>query len=463
MPISQNTKTSATEVMSASAPERLSALPVVTRSQKWWCVILGTLFAFEIIDVYSFSYAAPAITAEWGLSLHSVGIVTSATFLGMFLGGVAGGRICDRFGRKRTIIGASLLYSLLSLVTAFATNVEFIVVTRFFTGCGLLAMAGALIVYVAEMYPRHSRGRYQSLLIAIGLLGVPLAAWMSRLLISLGPEMWRGIFVIGSLGAVAGIAAIWILPESVRWQSLRGDDEAACVTVARLEKEAVGKTGKALPAPVREPAVAPGRVSELLKGRNLRNSVVLSVGCVLIQIGFFGYNAYVPTLLADSGYTTSQTLTFTSIFSIAAVPGALLAWPIVDRFERKLLLAVTTVILGALFVIFGITTVPGVQLATGVLITMLLQSVTVFSYAYLPEMFPTHLRGVGAGIANGLGRLGVFLGGFVFATMVTVLGFAGYFIAMAVILVLGGAVLGIFGMRTTNRPLVENAGTQHRQ
>jgi len=113
--------------------------------------------------------------------------------------------------------------------------------------------------------------------------------------------------------------------------------------------------------------------------------------------------------------------------------------------------------------IFGITAVPGVQLATGVLITMLLQSVTAFSYAYLPEMFPTHLRGVGAGIANGLGRLGVFLGGFVFATMVSVLGFAGYFIAMAVILVLGGAILGIFGMRTTNRPLVENAGTQHRQ
>lgn len=61
---------------------------------------------------------------------------------------------------------------------------------------------------------------------------------------------------------------------------------------------------------------------------------------------------------------------------------------------------------------------------------MLLQSVTVFSYAYLPEMFPTHLRGVGAGIANGLGWLGVFLGGFVFAT---------------------------------TRPLVENAGTQRRQ
>lgn len=457
MTISRSTKSIVSPVNSASAPARLSALPIVTRSQKRWCVLLGALFAFDVVDIYAFSYVAPAITAEWGLSLHSVGVVTSATFLGMFLGGVVGGHICDRFGRKRTLVGSVLMYSALSLTTAFAPSIEFIVVARFFTGFGLLAMTSALIVYVAEMYPRNSRGRYQSMLLAIGLVGVPMTAWLSRLVISLGPDMWRWIFVFGALGAVAGIAAIWLLPESVRWQSLRGDDEAASATVARLERQAIARTGQPLPDPVAEPTIESGRIGELLRGRNLRNFVVLSVGSVLIQIAFFGYNAYVPTLLADSGYTTSQTMVFASIFSIAAVPGALLAWPTVDRFERKLLIAATTVVLGGLFVTFGVTTIPGVLLASGFLITMLLQSVTVFQYAYLPEMFPTHLRGVGSGVANGLGRLGVFFGGFVFASMVTELGFAGYFIVMAAFLILGGATLGIFGMRTTNRPLVENA------
>ncbi len=454
MTISEPTKTSTSAAY--SAPARLSALPVVTRSQKLWCVVLGALFAFDVIDIYSFSYAAPAITREWGLSLHSVGAVTSATFLGMFFGGITGGRISDRVGRKTTIIGAVMVYSLFSLITTFANTVGFLVIARFLTGFGLQAMTGVLIVYVAEMFPRRFRGRYQSLLLAFGLVGVPIAAWLARLVISLGPGMWRWVFVLGALGALVGVAAIWLLPESVRWQSLRGDDHRANATVAKLEAQAKAKTRAPLPAPIEEPPVASGRVEELLRGRNLRNFIVLCTGSVLVAFAFFGYNAYVPILLVDHGYTTSQTLLFASIFSIAAVPGALLAWPVVDRFERKLLIAGMTVVVGVLFVVFGVTSASGLVLAAGFIISMFLQTQTVFLYAYLPEMFPTHLRGVGSGIANGLGRLGVFAGGFIFAPLVGAAGFSGYFITMAVILVAGGAVTGVFGMRSTNRPLVEN-------
>ena len=139
------------------------------------------------------------------------------------------------------------------------------------------------------------------------------------------------------------------------------------------------------------------------------------------------------------------------------MPGALLAWPVVDRWERKLLIAVMTGLVGALFVVCGVVGAPSLVLAAGFLISMLLQTQTVFLYAYLPEMFPTHLRGIGAGVANGLGRLGVFAGGFIIAPLVSATGFSGYFLTLAVILVAGGAVTGIFGLRTTNRPLVENA------
>ncbi|WP_191244668.1 MFS transporter [Amycolatopsis deserti] len=450
---------------SYSAPARLSSLPVVTRSQKLWCAVLGALFAFDLVDINSFSYAAPAISQEWGLSLKDVSAVTSVTFLGMFAGGLVGGRVSDRFGRKRTIIGAVLAYSLFSLLTTLATTLPVLLALRFFTGFGVQAMTGVLIVYVAEMFPRRSRGRYQAVLLGVGLIGVPMAAWFARLTIPAGPGMWRWVFVLGAAGAVVGIVGIRILPESVRWQSMHGDHLGATATVARLEAEATSKVGGRLPTPVEEPAVRPGRAAELLRGRNRRNAIVMSVSTILIVIAFYGYNAYVPTLLVHQGYSTSQALSFTSYFSIAAVPGALLAWPVVDRWERKVLLPVMTVIVGALVVAFGAAGQPAIVLVTGFLVTMFLQTQTVFLYAYLPEMFPTPLRGLGTGLANGLGRIGVFVAGFGTAGLVAVLGFGGYFAVIAGVLVLGGATIALFGMRTTNRPLLEDqaaTGEQHK-
>lgn len=441
-----------------SPPARLSSLPVVTRSHKLWCAILGALFAFDVVDIYSFSYVAPAIAQEWNLSEHSIGIITSVSFLGMFVGGALGGQISDRFGRKKTIIGAVMVYSLFSLLTTVASNIGLLIVVRLLTGFGIQAMTGVLIVYVAEMFPRHLRGRYQSLLLGLGLIGVPIVAWFARFVISVGPGMWRWVFVVGALGAIVGVAAIRVLPESVRWQYLHGDEDAADATVLKLEAEARAATGAPLPTPSAEPIARPGRVAELMRGRNLRNFTVMCTGSVLIAFAFFGYNAYVPTLLVAHGYSTSQTLTFSSIFSIAAVPGAFLAWPLVDRWERKLLIFIMTVTIGILFVIFGIAGSSTLVLVVGFVISLLLQTQTVFLYAYLPEMFPTHLRGAGAGAANGLGRVGVFAGGFIFAALLGAAGFTGYFITIAVILALGGAVTFVFGMRTTNRPLVENSG-----
>lgn len=440
---------------SAFSPSaRLSALPGVTATQRLWCVVLGALFTFDVVDIYSFSYVAPTITEEWGLSLHSVGVATSATFLGMFCGAVAGGRICDRIGRKPTIVAAALLYSAASLLTTLAGSVGQLAVVRFVNGFGIQATTGVLIVYVAEMFPRASRGRYQSLLLAIGLIGAPVAALFARLVIPLGEGSWRWVFVLGAGGAIASIAAARILPESVRWQCARGQHNEAALTVARLEAEAVTRYGH-LPEPAEEPAAVPVRPSALLQGGNTRNLLVGAVSSILISFAFFGFTAYVPTLLVENGYTRSESLTLTLVFAIAAVPGALLAWPLVDRLERKRAIFTMTVLVAALLLLFGLTSSPIVVAVCGFVLSMLLQTQTAFLYSYMPELFPTQLRGLGAGLSNGLGRLAVFSGGFLFAPMLDGVGFSGFFLIIATVLVLGGATIGIFGISTSGRPLIE--------
>ncbi|WP_020124346.1 MFS transporter [Streptomyces canus] len=418
-------------------------------------MILGVLFAFDIVDIYSFSYVAPTITQEWGLSLHSIGIATSSTFLGMFFGAVTGGRISDKFGRRRTIVGGVLLFSTASLLTTLANSVGYLIAARFINGFGIQATTGVLIVYAAEMFPRASRGRSVSLMLAIGLLGAPVAAAFARVVIPLGEDTWRWVFVLGAAGVIPCLLALRILPESVRWECAQGRIEQAMATVERLEAEAERQYGT-LPEPVEEPPVLPVSPRELVRGANIRNLLVGVACLVLTSFAFFGFNAYVPTLLVEHGYSHTAALTLTLVFAFAAVPGALLAWPLIDRLERKWAIFALAVVIAALLLGFGNTGNATVVTACGFLLSMLLQTLTAFLYAYLPELFPTPLRGLGQGVSNGLGRLAVFSGGFLFAPMLEGLGFSGFFAVMAGVLVMGGGTVGVFGIRTAGRALREN-------
>ena len=83
---------------------RLDRLPVITRTHRTWVVLLGALFVFDLVDLNSFAYAAPALRTQWGLSIGTVGVVTSAGFVGMFLGAIVGGRLSDRIGRRPVLI-----------------------------------------------------------------------------------------------------------------------------------------------------------------------------------------------------------------------------------------------------------------------------------------------------------------------------------------------------------------------
>jgi putative MFS transporter len=434
---------------------RLDRIPIVTPAHRRWVGLLGFLFVFDLVDLNSFAYAAPALRTEWGLSIGGVGAITSAGFVGMFLGAIAGGRLSDRIGRRPVLIGAVFLYSVFSLLSALSTGPLMLGVLRVLTGFGLQAMTGVLLVWVSEMFPRALRGRYQALLLAIGLAGVPIAAWVARLVVPTGPDAWRWIFVVGALGAIGGVVALRVLPESIRWCAAHGrtGDPKQEALVAQLEAQAEARTGQPLPAPVAERPVVPGTLSELLRGATLRKTVVASAACVFLILSFYGFSSWVPTLLVERGYSTAESLTYSSILAIAAVPGALLALPVIDRFERKTVILVLEVLVAVLLLLFGLIDHPAAILVCGFGAAMLMQTGVATLYTYIAEVFPLHLRGLGSGIANGSGRLAGVLGGFLVAALYTGTGLTGVFTYLALAALLMGLVMALFGERTTNRRL----------
>ncbi|MDL5159113.1 MFS transporter [Actinomycetospora termitidis] len=450
----QSPAPAATGRSGADLAARIDRLPVITRTHRRWVVVLGALFVFDLVDLNSFAYAAPALRTEWGLSIGAVGVVTSAGFVGMFVGAIVGGRLSDRIGRRPVLIGSVFFYSVFSLLSAASWDAASLGVLRVLTGFGLQAMTGVLLVYVSEMFPRALRGRYQAILLAVGLAGVPIAAWLARIVVPLGAGTWRWIFVFGALGAVFGLVALKVLPESARWQAARGrDTDATERLVARMEAEAREATGRDLPAPQPAPVLPTATVRDLLRGASRRRVLVASAACVFLILSFYGFNSWVPTLLVERGYTTAESLTYASVLAIAAVPGALLAFPVIDRVERKTLIFGLQCVVAVLLLVFGMVVDPVWIVVSGFLASMFMQTGVAVLYTYIAEVFPLELRGLGSGIANGSGRLAGVLGGVLVAAIFSGLGLTAVYVYLAVAALLMGLVLLVLGERTSNRAL----------
>lgn len=92
--MSATVPSSGTHTVGADLAARLDRIRVITPVHRRWIGLLGLLFlfVFDLVDLNTFAYAAPALRSEWGLSIGAVGAITSAGFVGMFLGAHVGWR-----------------------------------------------------------------------------------------------------------------------------------------------------------------------------------------------------------------------------------------------------------------------------------------------------------------------------------------------------------------------------------
>ncbi|WP_051899282.1 MFS transporter [Sciscionella sediminilitoris] len=441
--------------LAASPSARLERLPRITGPHRVWLVILSVMYMCDLADIYGLSYAAPAMRKTWELSTTQVGALTSCTFLGMAIGAVVGGRLSDRFGRRRTMIIAALIFSLSSILSGLAPGFWVFAVLRFLTGAGLQAALGVVLVYVAEMFPKASRGRFLSVVVGMGSLGIPLIAVASRAIVPAGPETWRWIFVLGGIGLIPALLGLFLLPESVRWDESNGNAARAGRFVTRLEQQIIARTGAPLPDPGPAAVAAKQAATQLFTARYRRRTLVSCAAMALLILGFYGFNNWVPTLLVDRGFTMADALTVGTILSLAPVAGALAAVPITDRWERRWICMVLCLLAAAAMIVFAFTHNYAALVISGFVAAFVLLTNTVVLYAYLPEIFPTPLRGAGSGLANGAGRVAGIASGFVIAAIAGSFGFGGAFTATALFTALTGLVLGFFGENTHNRNLDE--------
>src|SRR5215467_10929835 len=233
-------------IVRPSAAARLDRLPI-SGFHRDMVTLLAYIFFFELGDLNSFAFAAPGVRQHWHLTIDTISTITSASFVGMFIGATTGGWFSDRVGRKRALVVTTLWYSAFSLLNAFAWDTPSLFATRLLTGVGLSSMTVVAMTYISEMFPAKLRGRYQALILTIGLCGIPVTAYVARFIIPAASWGWRAVFVWGSF-AIAFPFFAGRLEESPLWFEHRGRRDEAEAAMSRIEARAIKETGE-LPQP----------------------------------------------------------------------------------------------------------------------------------------------------------------------------------------------------------------------
>ncbi len=438
--------------------ERLDRLPITSMHRRVIAVLAFAYF-FELADLNTFGYAATSILGQWHIQIHTVALITSASFFGMFFGSTVGGGLADRYGRKRAFIVSVLIYTVASLANAISWNVASLAFFRLVTGVGLSAVTVIANTYLSEVFPVRARGKSMAIVMTIGLIGIPATAWVARFVIPMAPWGWRIVFIWGALGMLV-LPFAMRMSESPRWLLINGRADEAETVVAAYERKATTEFGS---LETFRPVVASGvaGASHAEKGNfaalfNLfyrGRTIVLLVVWALVVLGFYGFIAWVPTLLVKQGFSVVKSLNYASLIAICNPVGAALALALIERFERKFLFAVFAVFVAIVVTAYGWTFNPTLIVIYGALVVIGIQATTVVTYTYTPEVYPTEVRGAGMGLAYGAGRLANVLGPFIVSALYGAVGYLSVFLYIAVCYLAAAALLGVFGLRVTGRSL----------
>ncbi|GAA1315894.1 MFS transporter [Leucobacter albus] len=415
-----------------SVSERLDALPF-TRKHLRVLSGSGLGWALDAMDVGLISFIIAALTQHWGLTKGEGGLIASVGFLGMAIGASLGGLLADRIGRRQVFALTLLIYGLATGASALAGGLALLLIFRFVVGLGLGAELPVASTYVSEFAPARIRGRIIVILEAFWAVGWTASAIIGYFVVPASENGWRWAFVIGAVPAIYALVVRLGLPESPRWLAARGRTAEAEKIVAGFEASAGLSAPGGKPAGALRPeggAAAGGGGSATAVGSTaavastagaqapVRNRLAAiwapeyrtrtaAIWAVWFCVNFAYYGAFIwiPSILVDAGFGLVRSFGFTLLITLAQLPGyAVAAW-LIEKWGRRLTLSVFLIGSAASAIAFGTATTEGAIIGAGMALSFFNLGAWGALYAVTPEIYPTSLRGTGAGWAAGFGRI----------------------------------------------------------
>ncbi len=180
----------------------------------WLPVLLGFLTAVGPIATDMYLPAFPALERSLGSGEGSAQITLATWFIGLSVGQLTQGALADRFGRRRPLMVATVLFTLASAGCALAPDLGTLAVMRFFAGFSGSASMVIPRAVVRDLADGHDAARLMAKLMLVMGAAPILAPTLGGAVLSFGS--WRTIFWIATAyGAICAALVIAVLPETL--------------------------------------------------------------------------------------------------------------------------------------------------------------------------------------------------------------------------------------------------------
>jgi MFS transporter, PHS family, inorganic phosphate transporter len=413
-------------------------------------LVSGMGFFTDAYDLFVIGIVSTLLKTQWHLGTGQLALLNAVMLGAAFLGALVFGRLADVIGRTRVYWMSAALMVVAAVGSALAPNLAVLVAFRFLLGFGVGGDYPVSAVLMSEYAGSKDRGRQVSLVFSTQAIGLIVGPLLALALLGGGagaPVTWR---LLLGLGAIPAAAAVWLrrkLPEPERFKAA-----AAKPGTGRAQGPAAAKPEAGLRA-----FLANRRLLVLLTG---------TAGCwFLLDYAYYGNTISTPRIISLITPNASQTTTIAiqlAIFAVAAVPGYILAIAKMDRIGHRRLQLIGFILMGLCFAVIGL--VPG--MTTAVAPFLLVYGISYFFTEFGPnvttfvlpgELFPTQVRATGHGISAGIGKLGAFIGVFLFPVLQDSLGLRGTLLLTAGVSLLG-ALLTLVLPEPAGRSLEEISG-----
>lgn len=441
----------------SSISQRIERLPVTP--MLWKVLFLaGIGWLFDAMDQGMIAGVMAAIGKSWKLTPADLGLLGSASAVGMAIGAAVAGMVADKWGRRKVITFTLVLYGLASALSGLATSFNLLLFFRFLTGLGLGGELPAASTLVSEFSPAKARGRMVVLLESFWAWGWIVAALIAYLLIPV--YGWRIGFFLGGIPALYAAYLRKNIPESPRYLEEKGRFQEAEEIVAKMEQQAGVNNEKE--TIVNQPEGKKSRsitIFDLWSRAYIRRTFVLWILWVGINFGYYGFVLWTPTLLVGKGFSLVKGFEFTLIMSIAQLPGYYSAAYLIEKIGRKLVLVVYLAGTALAAYLFGQAASVTTVLVFGCLLYFFSLGAWGAVYAYTPEVYPTRIRGTGVGWAAAVGRIGAiaapYIVGLVYETKGKQAGFTYVFLMLTIVFAFVAVVVALAGIETKGQTLDE--------
>lgn len=364
----------------------------------------GLLFGFDTAVI---SGATSALQDQFALSDSALGFTVASALIGTVIGSLIAGAPADRFGRKPMLLVVAIAYVVSSLGSGLAPSWAALIAFRFLGGLAIGAASVVTPIYIAEVSPAEFRGRLVALNQLNIVLGIVLAFVSNYIIASLVPAdtAWRWMFGIVTVPSVLFLAVTLVLPESPRFLVVKGRRELARAVMIRLSfADPDGEVAHMQQAAARTPDATAPRLFQVAYSVPVTCAIAIAMFNQLSGINALLY--YAPSVFELAGAGADSALLQAIAVGGTNLVFTILALFLIDRFGRKPLLYVGSVVTAVTLILVGVQLESGAPDGTLVLIG-LLGFIAAFAvsqgaviWVFISEVFPSAVRGKGQALGS---------------------------------------------------------------